>query len=49
MEEELKEQIHSAIVKSAETLKEALGDADSNTVVLVPVVVVVTNCVIRKE
>lgn len=49
MEEELKEQIHSAIVKSGEALKEALGEADSNTVVLVPVVIVVTNCVIRKE
>ena len=35
MEEELKEQIHAAIMKS--------------TVVIVPVVVVVTNCVIRKE
>ena len=49
MEEELKEQIHSAIVKSGEALKEALGEADSNTVVLVPVVIVVTNCVIRIE
>ena len=49
MEEELKEQIHSAIVKSGEALKEALGEADSNTVVLVTVVIVVTNCVIRKE
>jgi len=49
MEEELKEQIHSAIVKSGEALKEALGDADTNTIVVVPVVVVVTNCVIRKE
>jgi len=49
MEEELKEQIHAAIMKSGEALKEALGDADTNTVVIVPVVVVVTNCVIRKE
>lgn len=49
MEEELKDQIHSAILKSGEALKEALGDADTNTVVLVPVVVVITNCVIRKE
>tara|TARA_B100000745_G_scaffold249676_2_gene171742 strand:+ start:1559 stop:1708 length:150 start_codon:yes stop_codon:yes gene_type:complete len=49
MEEELKEQIHAAIVKSGEALKEAFGESESNTVVLVPVVVVVTNCVIRKE
>ena len=48
-QDELKGLIYSAIEKSGEVLRDTLGDSAEKSVVVVPVVVVVSNCVINKE
>lgn len=46
---ELKGQIYTAVEKAGDVLRGAMGDAESKSVVVVPVVVVVSNCVINKD
>jgi|TARA_R110000824_G_scaffold82768_10_gene207480 hypothetical protein len=48
-QDELKGHIYSAIEKSGEVLRDTLGANAEKSVVVVPVVVVVSNCVINKE
>jgi hypothetical protein len=47
-QDEIRGQIYSAIEKSGDALKSALTDSEAKSVVVVPVVVVVSNCVINK-
>ena len=46
---ELKGQIYTAVEKAGDVLRGAMGDAESKSVVVVPVVVVVSKCVINKD
>ena len=41
-EEDLKSHIYSAVERSGEILRDAMGDSDSKSVVVVPVVVAVS-------
>jgi len=48
-QDELKGHIYSAIEKSGKVLQDTLGDNAEKNVVVVPVVVVISNCIIQKE
>jgi hypothetical protein len=48
-QEELQGHIYSAIERSGQVLRDTLGDNAEKNVVVVPVVVVVSNCFIQKE
>ena len=48
-QEELRGHIYSAIEKSGEVLRDTLGDNAEKNVIVVPVVVVVSHCVIEKN